>query len=138
MTSDWLKLNEWRFSVLNINQTSGTVVAAETQALAAAIDSAMLAQARLCASVIETANESKLPVVATQKLLQSLASNMSGLVSSRAEFSTAVRELNVIQARSNLREVGLGCPNGIRPISGANTTFEADEKPSNPVDNCCG
>jgi hypothetical protein len=108
----------WRFGVLNINQTSGTVVAGETQALAAAIDSAMLAQARLCASIIETANESKLPVVATQKLLQSLSANMSGLVASRSEFATAVRELNVIQARSNLKEMAMGCPNGIRPIKG--------------------
>lgn len=104
--------------MLKINQTSGTVVAAETQTLAAAIDSAMLAQARLCASIIETANESKLPVVATQKLLQSLAANMNGMVASRADFATAVRELNVIQAKSNLREMATGCPNGIRPMTG--------------------
>jgi hypothetical protein len=109
----------WRFGVLNINQTSGTVVAGETQALAAAIDAAMLAQARLCASIIETANESKLPVVATQKLLQSLSANMSGMVASRSEFATAVRELNVIQARSNLKETALGCPNGLAPMKGS-------------------
>jgi hypothetical protein len=108
-----------RFEVLNINQTSGTVVAGETQALATAIDSAMLAQARLCASIIETANESKLPVVTTQKLLQSLTANMNGLVTSRAEFATAVRELNVIQARSNLREMATGCPNGLAPMKGS-------------------
>jgi hypothetical protein len=110
----------WRFDVLNINLNSGFVVAGETQTLAAAIDSAMLAQARLCASIIETANESKLPVLATQKLLQSLSANMSGLVASRSEFATAVRELNVIQARSNLKETALGCPNGIRPMTGMN------------------
>lgn len=103
--------------MLNINQTSGTVVAAETQTLATAIDYAMLAQARLCASIIETASESKLPVVATQKLLQSLSQNMSGLVSSRSDFATAVRELNVIQARSNLKETALGCPNGLPALS---------------------
>jgi hypothetical protein len=91
----------WRFDVLNINLNSGFVVAGETQTLAAAIDSAMLAQARLCASIIETAN-------------------MSGLVASRSEFATAVRELNVIQARSNLKETALGCPNGIRPMTGMN------------------
>jgi hypothetical protein len=108
----------WRLDMLNINMNSGFVVAGETQTLAAAIDSAMLAQARLCASIIETANESKLPVVATQKLLQSLSANMSGLVASRSEFATAVRELNVIQARSNLKETALGCPNGIRPMTG--------------------
>ena len=103
--------------MLKINQTSGAVVAAETQTLAAAIDSAMLAQARLCASIIETASESKLPVVATQKLLQSLAANMNGMVASRADFATAVRELNVIQARSNLKAEALGCPNGLPALS---------------------
>jgi hypothetical protein len=108
----------WRLDMLNINMNSGFVVAGETQTLAAAIDSAMLAQARLCASIIETANESKLPVVATQKLLQSLSANMSGLVASRSEFATAVRELNVIQARSNLKEMATGCPNGLRPMTG--------------------
>jgi hypothetical protein len=109
----------WRFGMLNINKTSGTVVAGETQTLAAAIDSAMLAQARLCASIIETANESKLPVAATQKLLQSLSANMSGLVTSRSEFATAVRELNIIQARSNLKEMATGCPNGLAPMRGS-------------------
>lgn len=111
--------------MLNVNKTSGTVVAAETQTLAAAIDSAMLAQARLCASIIETAGEAKAPVAATQKLLKSLSDNMSGLVASRADFAIAVRELNVIQSRSNLKEMATGCPNGIRPLTGVidNETF---------------
>jgi hypothetical protein len=116
----------WRFGMLNINKTSGTVVAGETQTLAAAIDSAMLAQARLCASIIETANESKLPVAATQKLLQSLSANMSGLVTSRSEFATAVRELNIIQARSNLKEMATGCPNGLPPMTLSDSEHETE------------
>ena len=113
--------------MLNVNKTSGTVVAAETQTLAAAIDSAMLAQARLCASIIETAGEAKAPVAATQKLFQSLSNNMSGLVASRAEFAVAVRELNFIQSRSNLKEVGLGCPNGLPPMTLADTDREFEK-----------
>lgn len=101
--------------MLNINKTSGTVVVAEAQYLAAAIDSTMLAQARLTASIIETAGEAKAPMMATQKLLKALADNMSGLVSSRADFATAVRELTVIQSHSNLKEMATGCPNGIMP-----------------------
>jgi hypothetical protein len=119
----------WRLDMLNINMNSGFVVAGETQTLAAAIDSAMLAQARLCASIIETANESKLPVLATQKLLQSLSANMSGLVASRSEFATAVRELNVIQARSNLKEMGMGCPNGLRPLTACNEQVAVSRAP---------
>ena len=94
------------------------VVAAETQTLAAAIDSTLLAQVRLTASIIETAEEAKAPVMATQKLLQALSDNMSGLVASRSDFVTAVRELNFIQSRSNLKEMAAGCPNGIMPLNG--------------------
>lgn len=110
--------------MLNINKTSGTVVAAETQTLAAAIDSAMLAQTRLCASIIETAGEAKAPVMATQKLLKSLSDNMSGLIASRADFAAAVRELNVLQSRSNLKETSLGCPNGLPPMTLARSERE--------------
>jgi hypothetical protein len=112
--------------MLNINKTSGTVVAAETQNLAAAIDSTMLAQARLTASIIETAGESKAPVMATQKLLKALSDNMSGLVSSRADFATAVRELNSLQSHSNLKEVGLGCPNGLPPMTLSGSSHEKE------------
>lgn len=94
------------------------VVAAETQTLAAAIDSTLLAQVRLTASIIETAGEAKAPVMATQKLLQALSDNMSGLVASRSDFATAVRELNFIQSHSNLKEMATGCPNGIMPRTG--------------------
>lgn len=105
--------------MLNINKTSGTVVAAETQDLAAAIDSTMLAQVRLTASIIETASEAKAPVMATQKLLKALSDNMSGLVSSRADFAAAVRELTVLQSHSNLKEMATGCPNGLAPMKGS-------------------
>lgn len=101
--------------MLNINKTSAMVVAAETQDLSAAIDSSMLAQARLTASIIETSCEAKAPVMATQKLLKALADNMSGLVASRADFATAVRELTLLQSHSNLKEMATGCPNGIMP-----------------------
>ena len=62
-----------------------------------------------------------MPVAATQKLLKSLSENMSGLVASRGDFATAVREFNVIQARSNLKEMATGCPNGFRPLTASNT-----------------
>jgi hypothetical protein len=109
----------WKAKMLNINKTSGTVVASETQDLAAAIDSTMLAQARLTASILETACEAKAPVAATQKLLRALSDNMTGLVSSRADFVTAVRELTVLQSHSNLKEMATGCPNGLAPMKGS-------------------
>lgn len=112
--------------MLNINKTSGTVVVAETQNLAVAIDSTMLAQARLTASILETACEAKAPVAATQKLLRALSDNMSGLVSSRGDLVTAVRELTVLQSHSNLKEMATGCPNGIMP----RTAKDANVRPA--------
>ncbi len=100
----------------NIKQRVGEVVAADTQASVAALDSAVLMQTRLCASTIEASSDSKMPIAATQDLLESLSAGLNGLVQSRAELVKAVRHINLIQAKSNLRTVGFGCPNGLQPI----------------------
>lgn len=110
-----------------IKNTAGAVVAADTQSSASALDAAFIAQARLCATVVEAAADSKLPVAATQKLLDSITAGLRGLVASRAEFVTAVREINAIQAQSNLREVSFGCPNGLQPMGVLQPTSDAAE-----------
>ena len=96
-----------------IKKTAGDVVAQDTQSSVSALDTALIMQARLCATVTEAAAESKLPVAATQKLLDSITAALRGLVASREEVVTAVRELNLIQAKSNLSETSFGCPNGL-------------------------
>lgn len=98
-----------------IRNSAGSVVAQDTLSSVAALDTAFVMQARLCATVVEAAAESKLPVAATQKLLDAITAGMRGLVASREEVVTAVREINFIQARSNLRETSFGCPNGLAP-----------------------
>ncbi len=102
--------------MFNIKQTTGSVIAADTQSSVCALNAAVLSQARLCASVIETAEESDLPVGATQELLDSIAATMQGLVSSRSDLVSAVRQINLIQAKSNLKETSFGCPAGLPPI----------------------
>lgn len=104
--------------MLEIKNTTGSVVASDTQASVAALDNAVLTQARLCASVVEAAAESKMPVGATQKLLQAMADSMSGLVASRLEVVAVVREINLIQSMSNLKTTSFGCPNGPLPPTG--------------------
>lgn len=99
-----------------IKKTAGDVVAQDTLSSVTALDTAFIMQARLCATVVEAAAESKLPVAATQKLLDSITAGMRGLVASREEVVTAVREINFIQARSNLRETSWGCPDGLAPM----------------------
>ena len=108
--------------MFDIKNSTGSVVAADTQASVAALDGAVLAQARLCASVLEAATESKLPARATQKLLQSMSEGMSGLVNSRAEVVAAVREINLIRHKSNLKTTAFGCPNDFWEPSGNSET----------------
>jgi hypothetical protein len=102
----------------NIREQVGSVVAEDTQSSVAALDTAVLTQSRMCASVIEAAADSKLPIDSTQKLLESLTEGLKNLVVGRADLASAIRELNLIQAKSNLRATGFGCPNGVKIITG--------------------
>lgn len=102
----------------NIKYQVGKVVAADTQASIEALDTAVLMQTRLCASTIEAAADSAMPVASTQGLLESLSASINGLVASRSKLVNAVRHINVIQGRSNLRESSFGCPNGVHPLTG--------------------
>lgn len=107
------------YIVHNIKQRVGQVVAADTQASIEALDAAVLMQTRLCASTIEAAADSQMPIAATQSLLESISAGIDGLVQSRSKLAMAVKHINIIQARSNLRETGFGCPNGLPPATGA-------------------
>jgi hypothetical protein len=98
--------------MLQIKHSVGSVVASDTQSSIEALDRAVAQQSRMCASVIEAAHDSHLAIATTQPLLDALSASVRGLVESRANLAKAVREVAVIQAKSNLRETGFGCPNG--------------------------
>jgi len=95
-----------------IKQRVGAVVAADTQASVAALDTALIVHSRMCASIVEAATDSNLPISAVQNLLDSLTSGICGLVASRADLAKAVHELAQIQSKSSLRETSFGCPTG--------------------------
>ena len=101
--------------MLDIKQSVGAVVAADTQSSIVALDQAVAQQSRMCASVIEAAHDSNLSIATTQPLLDALTTGLRGLVESRAHLAKAAREVAVIQAKSNLRETSFGCPNGWQP-----------------------
>ncbi len=113
-----------------IKHAAGAVVAQDTLSSVTALDTAFVMQARLCATVVEAAAESKLPVAATQKLLDAITAGMRGLVASRKEVVTAVREINFIQARSTLRETSWGCPGGLATTGSAASAPAANEPES--------
>ncbi len=98
--------------MLQIKHAVGCVVAADTQSSIEALDRAVAQQSRMCASVVEAAHDSHLTIATTKPLLDALSASVRGLVESRANLAEAVRQVAVIQARSNLSETGFGCPNG--------------------------
>ena len=99
--------------MLQIKQSVGNVVAMDTQASIDALDRAVAQQSRMCASIIEASHDSHLAIATTQPLLDALTLGLRGLVESRSNLSKAVREVAVLQAKSNLRETAFGCPNGL-------------------------
>jgi hypothetical protein len=98
-----------------IKHAVGSVVASDTQSSIVALDRAVAQQSRMCASVIEAAHDSNLAIATTQPLLDALSASVRGLVDSRANLAEAARQIALIQARSNLRETGFGCPSGLAP-----------------------
>lgn len=119
--------------MVDIKKNVGGLVAADTQSSAAALDMAVVMQSRMCASVMEAAAHSKLPIAATQGALDAMTASLQNLSASRAGLVTAVRELLRIQAASNLCEVSFGCPDGIPPIGALDeaTTGSRVSEPAN-------
>lgn len=93
----------------------GSVVAGDMQASTAAMENAVYANARLCASLVEGAVQSKLPFNATQAILESVTNSMSKLVGSRAELLETMLGLKALQQQSTLRETAFGCGAGCPP-----------------------
>ena len=96
-----------------IEQGVGSVVAADTRMTMRSVDATYLAQARMAASIVEAATASDLPAGATQGILQAVTDSMSQVVAGRTELIKALTELQQLQRKSNLREVGFGCPGGL-------------------------
>lgn len=101
--------------MFSINRNSGAVVAEDTKASVNAIDAALLSNTRLCATILEASHASGLPINATQKLLQSMASGLNQLVAGRADMVATIRQLNLIQGQSDLSAVSYGCPDATKP-----------------------
>lgn len=96
-----------------IEQGVGSVVAADTRTTMASVDATYLAQARMAASIVEAATASDLPAGATQELLEAVTDSMTQVVAGRTKLIKALGQLQQIQSKSNLREVGFGCPGGL-------------------------
>lgn len=93
-----------------IQDNIGTLIAAETKGVLHAIDTAILTELRLCASLVEAFEHTNLPIGPSQKLLQTLSSGLSHIVAGRGEMAQTVRTLTAIKSGSNLQETNYNCP----------------------------
>lgn len=102
--------------MLNVENNTGALVAAETKGALKAIDDAILTELRLCATLVEAFGETSLPIGSSQKLLQSLASGLNHFVAGRGEMAQTVRALTAIKLGSNLVETSYSCPGEAPPV----------------------
>ena len=103
-----------------IEMAAGQVIASDTANSVDAVDAAVVALSRLCASIVEVSKASNLPVGTAQDALANTGEGLSRIIASRSNVSAATKELTLIQRRSTLRETGFGCPTGI-PAEGSMT-----------------
>ena len=89
--------------MLNIAETSGMVVAADTKATIRAIDQALIEEARFCSTIVEASALAGMPMAQSQKLLESMARSFEHLVASRADLLSVVRQLSVIKSQQSRR-----------------------------------
>lgn len=94
----------------SIDTAAGQVVASDTQKSVDAVDQAVMSLAHLCASIVEVSKASNLPISTAQDALANAGSGLTKLIASRADMSTATRELVGIQNSSSLQTVSFGCP----------------------------
>lgn len=96
-----------------IDNGAAHVVASDTRQMVSAMDVALLHQARLCATLVEAASESRVAIASSQLVFEAVSAGMTKLVDSRASVATAIKRLTLIQRQSNLATVSLGCPGGM-------------------------
>lgn len=99
--------------MIEFRHGGGAVVAADARSAMTSVDEALLNGARMCASFLEASQGSSLPASHSQRVIRSITAGMNSVVEARASMVTAIRELRVIQGRSNFAEEAYGCPDEV-------------------------
>lgn len=110
----------------SIDNSAGQVVASDTQRSVEAVDQAVMSFAHLCASIVEVSKASNLPISTAQNALANAGSGLTKLIASRADMSSATRELIEIQKSSSLQTVLFGCPTGF-PMAHSSETQTSEK-----------
>jgi hypothetical protein len=99
--------------MIEFKHGGGSVVAADARSAITSVDEALLSGARMCASFLEASQGSNLPASQSQRVIRSIATGMNSVVEARAAMVSAIKELRIIQGRSNLAAEAYGCPDEV-------------------------
>lgn len=98
--------------MIELKTGAGLVVAGDVRNAFAAVDDALLNQARMYVSILEATKNANIPAGQTQRLLKSLTGSISQVVDGRAQAVDALKQMIDIKEHSNLAPVSYGCPIG--------------------------
>lgn len=102
-----------------IEEGAAIVLAGDLRSTFDAVDDALVAGSRMFGSLIETAQNGKVPPAQSQTILHSVACGLNSIIEGRGDFVEAVKRMNVIKRGSNLNVVDLGCDNPLEVFTEA-------------------
>lgn len=92
-----------------LTEAAGHVISSDMVAVFHSTDDALLASARVTASLLEGTAKSGLHPRAKQKLLETLSSGIAKMLEGRKDMVNAHGQMIVIHRQSNIAPVGFGC-----------------------------
>lgn len=105
--------------MLKFEEGAAMVLAGDLRSTFHAVDDALVAGSRMFGSLVETAQNGKVPPAQSQTILNSVASGLTSLIEGRGDFVEAVKRMNAIKRGSNLDVVDLGCDNPLEVFTEA-------------------
>jgi hypothetical protein len=100
--------------MINVKESTGKILAADTSRACYSIDSALLDSTALITSIVEGGREIQAPMNVVQMVLTSASEAVTDFVSGRAKLTKMVGDLTRIQGKTTLKEVSFGCPRGMQ------------------------
>lgn len=89
------------------------VIAGDTNSMLRAADRALLANARLMSSVIESVENADLPINVSQEIFESIHASGTSFLEGRQHLRQSIRRLRAVAKNSPHHARMVGCPDGL-------------------------
>src|SRR3546814_9059830 len=112
-----MRISDWSSDVcssdldngMNSKMNAALVVQGDTKSTIAAYDDALLSQALLFASALQTAKVIEMPICESQKLWLTFHRGAGGVLEGRQALQESIAQMQAIARRTGLEEVLEGC-----------------------------